>query len=54
MRSALGQAVKWGWIRRNPDDHAEPGEVVEEKIEPPSDVDVIKLLAEAAQTDIRA
>ena len=53
VRSALGQAVKWGWIRRNPADHAEPGEVVEMEVEPPSEVDVIKLLAEAEQIDTR-
>lgn len=23
VRSALGQAVKWGWIRRTPAEHAE-------------------------------
>jgi hypothetical protein len=45
VRSALGQAVKWGWIRRNPADHAEPGEILVEEVEPPADVDVVHLLA---------
>jgi integrase len=53
VRSALGQAVKWGWIRRNPADHAEPDEILEEEVEPPSDIDVIQLLAEAEQIDPR-
>jgi integrase len=53
VRSALGQAVKWGWIRRNPADHAEPGEILEEEVEPPADVDVVHLLAEAEQIDTR-
>jgi integrase len=53
VRSALGQAVKWGWIRRNPADHAEPGEILEEEVEPPADVDVVHLLAEAEEVDLR-
>lgn len=53
VRSALGQAVKWGWIHRNPADHAEPGEILEEEVEPPADVDVVQLLAEAEQIDTR-
>jgi integrase len=53
VRSALGQAVKWGWIRRNPAEHAEPGEILEEEVEPPADVDVVQLLAEAEQIDTR-
>jgi integrase len=53
VRSALGQAVKWGWIRRNPADHAEPGEILEDEVEPPADVDVVHLLAEAEAVDHR-
>jgi len=53
VRSALGQAVKWGWIHRNPADHAEPGEILEEEVEPPAEVEVIQLLAEAEQVDHR-
>jgi integrase len=53
VRSALGQAVKWGWIRRNPAEHAEPGKILEEEVEPPADVDVVQLLAEAEQVDAR-
>ncbi len=53
VRSALGQAVKWGWIRRNPAENAEPGEILEDEVEPPTDVDVVQLLAEAEQIDAR-
>jgi integrase len=53
VRSALGQAVKWGWIRRNPADHAEPGEILEQEVEPPANIDVIQLLAEAEEIDHR-
>jgi hypothetical protein len=53
VRSALGQAVKWGWIRRYPADHAEPGEILEEEVEPPADVDVVHLPAEAEAVDHR-
>ena len=53
VRSALGQAVKWGWIRRNPADYAEPGEILEQEVEPPANIDVIQLLAEAEEIDHR-
>jgi hypothetical protein len=53
VRSALGQAVTWGWIRRNPADHAEPGEILEDEVEPPADVDVVDVLAEAEEVDLR-
>jgi hypothetical protein len=53
VRSALGQAVKWGWIRRNPADHAEPGEILVVEVELPADVDVVHLLAEAEAVDHR-
>lgn len=53
VRAALGQAVKWGWIRHNPAEHAEPGEVLEEEIDPPPVADVMRLLAAAAETDER-
>jgi hypothetical protein len=45
VRSALGEAVMWGWIRCNPAEHAEPGEILEKEVEPPADVDVVQLLA---------
>jgi hypothetical protein len=45
--------VTWGWIRRNPADHAEPGEILDEEVEPPAEIDVVHLLAEAEQVDHR-
>jgi integrase len=53
VRAALGQAVKWGWIRTNPAEHAEPGEVLEDEIDPPPVADVLRLLASAAEADAR-
>jgi integrase len=53
VHSALQQAVVWGWIIRNPADHADPGEILEDEIEPPDDVDIIRILAEAEEIDIR-
>ena len=50
VRLALGQAVKWGWIRRNPADHAEPGQrTEEEEVLALADVDVVHLLAEPSR-----
>lgn len=53
VHAALEQAVRWGWIRTNPAEHAEPGEVIEEEVDPPRPVDVIRLLAEAEAVDAR-
>jgi integrase len=53
VHAALQQAVTWGWIVRNPADHADPGEILEEEIEPPDDVDIIRILAEAETQDPR-
>jgi integrase len=53
VRAALGQAVRWGWIRRNPAELADPGEVLDREIEVAGDVDVIRLLAEADDMDHR-
>lgn len=53
VRAALEQAVKWGWIRRNPAEHAEAGEVLEDEIDPPPAADIVRLLAAAADTDTR-
>lgn len=52
-RAALQQAVVWGWVRRNPAEHANPGRVVTEEVQPPEGEDVILLLAEAEQADPR-
>ena len=53
VHAALQQAVSWGWIDRNPADHADPGEVLQEEIEPPEDVDIIRILVEAEALDPR-
>jgi integrase len=53
VHAALQQAVTWGWIARNPADHADPGEILQEEIEPPDDVDVVRILAEAEAVDPR-
>jgi integrase len=53
IHAALQQAVVWGWIARNPADHADPGEILEDEIEPPEDVDIIRILAEAEDLDAR-
>jgi integrase len=42
-----------GWIASNTPDHADPGEILEEEIEPPEDVDIIRILAEAESLDPR-
>jgi integrase len=47
------RAVKGGWIARNPADHADPDDVLEEEIEPPEDVDIVRILAEAEAVDPR-
>ena len=53
VHAALQQAVSWGWIDRNPADHADPREVLQEEIEPPEDVDIIRILVEAEALDPR-
>lgn len=51
VRSALGQAVKWGWIRTNPAELADPGEVDEDEIVPPDAVDAVRIIAAAEEHD---
>jgi len=53
VRAALEQAVRWGWIARNPAEHAEPGELVEREVRPPDGTEVVRLLAAAEQVDER-
>jgi integrase len=53
VRSALEQAVKWGWILRNPAEYAEPGEIHVKEVEVPEDVDVVRYLAVAQDEDER-
>jgi hypothetical protein len=51
VRSALERAVIMGWRTTNPAEHADPGRVLEEETDPPDDPDVIRLLAEAEETE---
>lgn len=51
VHSALERGVKWGWIARNPAEHAEPGEAVDEEIDPPTDLAVVHLLETAETRD---
>src|SRR5690606_40530694 len=53
VRAALEQAVRRGWIARNPAEHAEPGELVERAARPPDGAEVVRLLAAAEQADQR-
>jgi integrase len=53
VHAALQQAVTWGWIARNPANHADPGAILEEEIEPPDDVDIVRILAGAEAVDPR-
>jgi len=47
LRTALGQAVKWQWIARNPATDASPPPVPAAKIQPPSPDDVRRLILAA-------
>lgn len=53
IHSALNQAVAWGWVARNVSDHADPGEVDEDEVEPPEPAAIVKMLAEAERVDFR-
>lgn len=50
VRSALEQAVDWGWLSVNPAARARPGKVPKPKITPPAPADVVALF-EAAERD---
>src|SRR4051794_14136740 len=45
VRAALEQGVAWGWIHRNPAARANVGRVETVEIDPPSQQDVVRLLA---------
>jgi integrase len=45
IRSSLAQAVRWGWLPRNPADDARPPRVTKRRIEPPTTSDVDRILA---------
>lgn len=49
VRAALEQAVRWDLIARNPASHADPGQVVETEVVPPSVEELAKLLREAEE-----
>jgi len=51
VRAALTQAVKWGWIRRNPAELADPGEIDEAEIIPPDAADAVRIIAAAEEHD---
>ncbi|MDP9072470.1 MAG: site-specific integrase [Actinomycetota bacterium] len=50
VRSALGQAVDWGWLPANPAARAKPGKVPRARIIPPAPDDVVALF-EAAEAE---
>lgn len=51
LGSALGQAVRWGWIARNPVDNAAKVSVRRADIKPPAPADIRKLLELARKRD---
>ncbi|MGH8931583.1 MAG: tyrosine-type recombinase/integrase [Egibacteraceae bacterium] len=51
LRSALGQAVKWGWLNENPAVLASPPRLARKEIEPPTLEGVTRLLDVAWQDD---
>jgi integrase len=48
LRAAFTQAVRWGWVDRNPLDRATPPRVHREEIRPPAVEDVVQVLERAA------
>ena len=51
LRSALTQAVKWGWIERNPAMLATPPRAVRREVRPPAVDDAITIMAAARARD---
>ena len=47
LRAAFAQAVRWGWVDRNPIDRATPPRVHRHEIEPPPIEDVLRVLERA-------
>ncbi|HWH33848.1 MAG TPA: site-specific integrase [Acidimicrobiales bacterium] len=47
LRAAFAQAVRWGWIERNPIDRVTPPRVHRHEIEPPPIEDVLRVLKRA-------
>jgi integrase len=52
LSGALGYAVSWGWIERNPAEHAHPPKLARRRAKPPGPEQVARLLNVAWQTDI--
>jgi integrase len=51
LSPALGYAVAWGWIERNPAEFAHPPKIGRSKARPPLPDDVARLLNRAQETD---
>ena len=51
LRTALGYAVKWGWIDRNPAQHASPPRITASEIHPPDPKQAARLVETASNLD---
>lgn len=51
LRAALGFAVKWGWIERNPAEHASPPKLTPSEINPPDPEQAARLVDAAWEAD---
>lgn len=51
LRTALGYAIKWGWIDRNPAQHASPPKVTASEIHPPDPAQAARLVETASKLD---
>ena len=47
LRAAFAQAVRWGWMDRNPIDRATPPRVNRDEVDPPTVEDVLRILERA-------
>jgi integrase len=47
LRAAFAQAVRWGWVDRNPVDRATPPRVHRDEVSPPTVEDVVRVLDRA-------
>lgn len=50
LRAAFAQAVRWGWVDRNPVERATPPSVRRDEVRPPAIEDVVKVLEAAARS----
>jgi len=51
LSAALNYAVSWGWIERNPAEHAHPPKLPKRRAQPPEPGQVAQLLNAAGETD---